>query len=76
MAVEKDRWQFMHSQMRAISLLSHSVRSETAETVETAESTANDGEDITDNADIVVNMEHFGFSGVSYIIIVPLLVYI
>ena len=46
---------FVHSQMRAFSSLLHSKCSETAETVE---SPANNGEDITDSAD-VVNMEHF-----------------
>ena len=57
-AVENDSWQFVHSQMRAISSLSHSAPLETSDTAETAEPPANYGEDSTDNGD-VVNMEHF-----------------
>ena len=36
-AVEKDRWQFMHSQMRAVSALSESTPAEVASSPETPE---------------------------------------
>ena len=51
LAVEKDRWQFLHSQMRAVNSLSGIVPSEAAEMTQGNE------ESVMDTASAVENLE-------------------